>query len=296
MATRRKFWGWGAEDQHPSAAQRGAMASALSARFGTTSLESIDPPRVEELSLRSPAPEAAAEPRGVLLAERGGSCRTHLRKIVPRRGARLSARLCASPRRGRISAQRSGSRRGARLVRVGARDRHPLRRGSSVVGGVEVPRDERYAGAVTVDLSHLDRVLEIDRASRAARIQAGVLGPALEDQLRPSRPDAPSLPTVVRVLLARRLDRDSLGRPLRDLVHAHRRLRGIAASGHAERDRGIAPAAGLGRRTQPGPDVHRIRRNPRHHHRGMDAPAGPTDVPQLRRRSSSTIFSRARAP
>ncbi|MBS1106583.1 MAG: Alkyldihydroxyacetonephosphate synthase, partial [Deltaproteobacteria bacterium] len=31
----------------------------------------------------------------------------------------------------------------------------------------------------------LDRVLEIDRASRAARIQGGVLGPALEDQLRP---------------------------------------------------------------------------------------------------------------
>jgi alkyldihydroxyacetonephosphate synthase len=28
-------------------------------------------------------------------------------------------------------------------------------------------------------------VLEIDRTSRAARIQAGVLGPALEDQLRP---------------------------------------------------------------------------------------------------------------
>jgi alkyldihydroxyacetonephosphate synthase len=38
---------------------------------------------------------------------------------------------------------------------------------------------------VTIDLGHLDRVLEIDEVSRSARIQAGVYGPALEDQLRP---------------------------------------------------------------------------------------------------------------
>jgi alkyldihydroxyacetonephosphate synthase len=38
---------------------------------------------------------------------------------------------------------------------------------------------------VSLDLGRLDRVLELDRTSRAARIQAGVLGPALEDQLRP---------------------------------------------------------------------------------------------------------------
>ena len=54
MATRRKFWGWGTEDQHPSAEQRSAMARALSARFGKTSLESINPPRLEELTLRVP--------------------------------------------------------------------------------------------------------------------------------------------------------------------------------------------------------------------------------------------------
>ena len=61
----------------------------------------------------------------------------------------------------------------------------PYGGGSSVVGGVEAPCDDRYAGAVSIDLSRLGRVLEIDRTSRAARIQAGVLGPALEDQLRP---------------------------------------------------------------------------------------------------------------
>ncbi|MEV8593352.1 FAD-binding oxidoreductase [Streptomyces sp. NPDC052013] len=60
----------------------------------------------------------------------------------------------------------------------------PYGGGSSVVGGVE-PRCDGRPGVVTVDLGGLDRVLEIDRASRAARIQAGVLGPHLEKQLRP---------------------------------------------------------------------------------------------------------------
>lgn len=58
----------------------------------------------------------------------------------------------------------------------------PYGGGSSVVGGVE----PRFDGpVVSLDLGRLDRVLEVDRTSRAARIQAGVLGPALEDQLRP---------------------------------------------------------------------------------------------------------------
>lgn len=57
--------------------------------------------------------------------------------------------------------------------------------GSSVVGGVEPEVGEGYSGSVTVDVSALDRVLEVDDVSQAARIQCGVLGPALEDQLRP---------------------------------------------------------------------------------------------------------------
>jgi alkyldihydroxyacetonephosphate synthase len=50
---------------------------------------------------------------------------------------------------------------------------------------VEARVGDGYAGAVSIDLSRLDAVLEIDRASRAARIQAGIYGPALEDALRP---------------------------------------------------------------------------------------------------------------
>ena len=62
----------------------------------------------------------------------------------------------------------------------------PFGGGSSVVGGVELHRDAaRHKGAVTIDLRELGRVLEVDKVSRAARIEAGAFGPALELLLKP---------------------------------------------------------------------------------------------------------------
>ena len=62
----------------------------------------------------------------------------------------------------------------------------PFGGGSSVVGGVEPRCDAaRHKAAVTIDLRELGRVLEVDKISRAARIEAGAFGPALEAQLKP---------------------------------------------------------------------------------------------------------------
>jgi alkyldihydroxyacetonephosphate synthase len=58
----------------------------------------------------------------------------------------------------------------------------PFGGGTSVVGGVEARLGER--AVVSLDLRRLDRVLEVDGQSLAARIQAGATGPGLEDQLR----------------------------------------------------------------------------------------------------------------
>lgn len=61
----------------------------------------------------------------------------------------------------------------------------PYGGGSSVCGGVEPDVGDSYAGVVSLDMERLSRVLEVDKTSRAARIQAGALGPELESQLRP---------------------------------------------------------------------------------------------------------------
>ena len=96
----------------------------------------------------------------------------------------------------------------------------------------------------------------------------------------PARAHAAPLPAVVRVLDARRLDRDALGRPLRDALHAHRRLRRVAARRDARRRRRDAAPARLGRRAEPRPAVHRLGGHARRHHRGVDAAPGPAALPR----------------
>jgi len=58
----------------------------------------------------------------------------------------------------------------------------PFGGGTSVVGGIEPRIGDRPV--VSMDLRRLDRVLEVDPESLAARIQAGATGPRLEEQLR----------------------------------------------------------------------------------------------------------------
>ncbi len=60
----------------------------------------------------------------------------------------------------------------------------PYGGGTSVVGGVEARVGDEYRGAVSIDLRRMNRLLEFDPVSRAARIQAGATGPRLEEQLR----------------------------------------------------------------------------------------------------------------
>jgi alkyldihydroxyacetonephosphate synthase len=54
--------------------------------------------------------------------------------------------------------------------------------GTNISGSLEVPADETRT-AISVDLGRMDQVLEVDEISRLARVQSGVFGPRLEEQL-----------------------------------------------------------------------------------------------------------------
>ncbi len=58
----------------------------------------------------------------------------------------------------------------------------PFGGGSSISGSLQAP-DEEPRPVISVDLERLDQVLDIDGESRLARVQAGVFGPRLEEQL-----------------------------------------------------------------------------------------------------------------
>ncbi|MCL4558011.1 MAG: FAD-binding oxidoreductase [Deltaproteobacteria bacterium] len=61
----------------------------------------------------------------------------------------------------------------------------PYGGGSSVVGGVEQPRENQYEGSISCDMMKFDKIIRVNKRSRTARIQAGIYGPALEAGLKP---------------------------------------------------------------------------------------------------------------
>ncbi len=181
MATRRSFWAWGLEGEEPTETDRAKRAEELSRRYGTT-ITPAPLPDLAQAALRPPrvrVPEAlqavcATDPWERAFHSHGShfTDRTHAFNLRfenptdvvahPRTEAELTAVLdwCSTT--------------DAKVVPFGA--------GSSVVWGVNPPVADRV---VTIAMDRFDQVLEIDAVSLAARIQAGIYGPALEDQLRP---------------------------------------------------------------------------------------------------------------
>ncbi|MGA2409923.1 MAG: FAD-binding oxidoreductase, partial [Candidatus Binataceae bacterium] len=51
---RRKFWGWGYEDQGPNAEQKQRMAERMASRFGLSELTILPTPTEASLRLRAP--------------------------------------------------------------------------------------------------------------------------------------------------------------------------------------------------------------------------------------------------
>lgn len=60
----------------------------------------------------------------------------------------------------------------------------PFGGGTSVVGGVEPLRGEGHVSAVSLDLSRMNRLVEIDDRSMLATLEAGIRGPAIEGHLQ----------------------------------------------------------------------------------------------------------------
>jgi alkyldihydroxyacetonephosphate synthase len=182
---RRSFWGWGNEDGGLDEAEREALKTMMGARLGVADLAELAPPRLEEIRL--PAPRfAIPSPLAAVLSQDRYERAAHtygkaFRDIV--RG--LEGDFTVAPDAVALPKDEEELRRVLAFCEEKSLAAIPYGGGTSVVGGVEARVDERFRGAVSIDLRGFHRVLEVDVTSRAARIQGGVLGPALEEALRP---------------------------------------------------------------------------------------------------------------
>lgn len=182
MDRERSFWGWGFEGEGLSRAEERALSDRV--RLLTDApLTYVTPPEPSELDLPAPGirpPEPLARwCRLDDVARAGHTYGKSFRDVVralERRWQHPPDVVATPPDEAGVAAVLEwASDAGAVVIPYGG--------GSSVVGGVESPPDDDRP-VISCDLSQLDRVLEVDRTSRAARIQAGVFGPSLESQLR----------------------------------------------------------------------------------------------------------------
>jgi alkyldihydroxyacetonephosphate synthase len=185
VTRRRSWWGWGYEDDAVTPEQERSLVAAVARRLGQDDVVLRPPARLTDLSLPEPRVSPPASLAGICSSSRedraGHAYGKSFRDIVRAHRGQIDhpPDVVAFPtdERDVVDLLDWCSTAGVAAIPYGG--------GSSVVGGVEADVGPGYGGAVTIDLGRLDRVVEIDRTSRAARIQAGVLGPALEDQLRP---------------------------------------------------------------------------------------------------------------
>ncbi|MCD9899172.1 FAD-binding oxidoreductase [Streptomyces sp. MT29] len=176
----RSWWGWGALDQALPDAECVSLAAlvpgAAESALRVPSIASLELPAVRVSVPASLAHLVSSAPADRAAHTYGKAFRDVVRALYGDMAA--APDLVARPREERDVVDLLDWATGADVAVV------PYGAGSSVVGGVEYRAGE-HSGVLSLDVSGLDRVLEMDRVSRAARIQAGVLGPHLEAQLRP---------------------------------------------------------------------------------------------------------------
>ena len=181
---RLKFFGWGREDEAMTPDEEAFALQTYRRLFGGSEYETIAVPTLDALALRAPrlAPPASlaaictTEPRDRAVRAFGKSYQDTVLGLLNDYAS--APDIVAYPRNEQDVATVLDWAADAKAKVV------PFGAGSSVVGGVTM-REARDVPLVSLDLSAMDKVLEVDLASRAARIQAGALGPALEAQLKP---------------------------------------------------------------------------------------------------------------
>jgi alkyldihydroxyacetonephosphate synthase len=195
--TRESFWGWGEADRFPAASERRALADRLERELGFPSLSVREPSTIADCRL----PDPAISPPDALAAwcttDREARIRHTYGKSYPDllRGFRgdfgPAPDIVARPPDEDAIADLLAwaSEEGVAVVPFGG--------GTSVVGGVEPDLTGRgaldsdgtarstgeYAGVVSLSLREFDAICEVDEQSRRARLQAGLLGPELNDGL-----------------------------------------------------------------------------------------------------------------
>jgi alkyldihydroxyacetonephosphate synthase len=185
-----KWWGWGDEGVAFTHTDKPALAPFIKRHLGLdVEGQTARPVAFHDLSI--PEPTMAPDLQAALEAAVGSEAVSTdpLDRVVHARGKCL--RDLVRHRRGDLGRLPDAVVRPReedevaavmRAVMAGDAVLIPFGGGTNISGSLEAPETEERT-VISVDMSLMDRVLDIDEESRLARVQAGVLGPRLEEQL-----------------------------------------------------------------------------------------------------------------
>jgi alkyldihydroxyacetonephosphate synthase len=164
MARVRSFWHWGYEDKFPADHVRAKLGKRLESVFGGKAPESRALPTLEKVTMPEPRYTPPVELRGI------GTTDRQVRAVhTYGRGYRDIVRAFTgdfSPAPDWVFYPTTEDQIVAlyRFCEMESIARVPFGGGTSVVGGVECVAEGRFRGTACVDLSKMDKVLEIDTA------------------------------------------------------------------------------------------------------------------------------------
>jgi alkyldihydroxyacetonephosphate synthase len=182
MRRQKKFYAWGYADEGLTAAEIRSWEAEIARHYHLSGFDVSPPPLADEISLRPPRVAVPAALQPIVRTD-------HLTRLEHSYGkawfdaCRMFMRSVPNPPDAVAFPETEQhiahvldwcAQSGAKVIPYGG--------GSSVVKGIEPT--EAFDKVVTLSMRHMDKVLEVDAVSQAARIQGGVYGPHLEDQLR----------------------------------------------------------------------------------------------------------------
>lgn len=185
MNRERSYWGWGYSDFNVPKERLEYFKNIMKASFQIKEFDPYQPKAIDDLALREARFKLPLELATICSDSNydrarhtyGKAYRDILRGVQGHFPNPPDYVAFPKTEEDIIQLMKFASENGVSLIPVGG--------GSSVCGGIEPTQNDRYAGVISVNMRHFDKILEVDKKSRSAHIQGGMYGPALEAGLKP---------------------------------------------------------------------------------------------------------------
>ena len=180
----RKFWGWGYADELLSDEEEKKIDKRIASAFSLDEVDRIKIPEVDEIEIQKPKIKSPKNLMSLFTDEKMERLNHSYGKSFPDSARSLLGEfdsppdlVCFPKSEGDITNVLDwASSNDVAVIPYGG--------GSSVCGGVETNVGDDYKGVVSLDMKNLNSIIDIDKESRTALIQGGILGPELESQLK----------------------------------------------------------------------------------------------------------------